>query len=189
MCIKNLTLVLAIAVLVSSCSKAPSSGQPASSSGEDAGNKAIYERLMKAYRTNDKNVLEELIDEEFVSHNPDANVQGSGKEAWIATAALYVSANPDMASESMITIAEGDWVAGTAIVSATNTGEVAGGLKPTGQSWKATALDMIRFEDGKAVEHWGLIDAAKMATAVRPDKKIEAAPGTTPVPLDPNGAH
>jgi predicted ester cyclase len=36
------------------------------------------------------------------------------------------------------------------------------GMKPTGKSFNVEAFDLVRVENGKAVEHWGVLDGAAM---------------------------
>ncbi|HMC98460.1 MAG TPA: ester cyclase, partial [Flavobacteriales bacterium] len=50
-----------------------------------------------------------------------------------------------------------------AMVSGTNTGSMEG-MAATNKPWNVTGMDFIRFENGKAVEHWGLFDNTTMMT-------------------------
>ncbi|KAF0245071.1 MAG: hypothetical protein FD180_1960 [Planctomycetota bacterium] len=36
------------------------------------------------------------------------------------------------------------------------------GMKANGRSFKIQVFDILRFENGKVVEHWGLTDSATM---------------------------
>jgi predicted ester cyclase len=37
------------------------------------------------------------------------------------------------------------------------------GAEPTGRSFRVEAMDMLRLENGRIAEHWGLMDSASMA--------------------------
>jgi hypothetical protein len=56
---------------------------------------------------------------------------------------------------------DGDWVTGVAMVNGTNDGAM-GDMPATGKAWEATSIDVVRFENGKIVEHWGVFDAMSM---------------------------
>lgn len=58
-------------------------------------------------------------------------------------------------------IAEGDRVVFRVTVTGTHRGEMFG-VAPTGRSVAYTAIDILRFEDGLIVEHWGFGDSAAL---------------------------
>lgn len=60
-------------------------------------------------------------------------------------------------------IAEGDLVAFRFTLSGTHQG-VFQGIQPTGRRVRAAGLDLVRFKDGKLVEHWGGADVNALKT-------------------------
>jgi predicted ester cyclase len=54
-------------------------------------------------------------------------------------------------------MAEGDKVVTRSTMQGTHQGEFMG-IPPTGKQFTATAIDIVRFAGGKAVEHWGNSD-------------------------------
>jgi predicted ester cyclase len=64
------------------------------------------------------------------------------------------TAFPDLHFEMEELIAEGDAVAGRLTMSGTHEGPLMG-TPPTGRSVRQDHMHFVRFEDGKAVEHWG----------------------------------
>lgn len=157
---RNILSMMAVALLAS-CGGGPTPEQKALAEKE-ATNKAAYEKLMKAFSTNDKAAMSEVLADNFMSHNPDPMVKSTGKQAWLDACDMYMAASPDMKGEMKVMIVDGDWVGGTAMVKGTNTGSMGPGMPATNKPWEATSMEMIRFENGKAVEHWGLFDSMKM---------------------------
>ena len=60
---------------------------------------------------------------------------------------------PDVVFTADDVIAEGDRVAARFTMRGTQTGEFMG-VPPTNKPIVVTGIDIVRFEDGKAVEHW-----------------------------------
>jgi predicted ester cyclase len=58
-------------------------------------------------------------------------------------------------------IEDGDRVAVRFHLSGTHTGDFSG-VPPTNRSFRITAFDIVRFEGGQAVEHWGQSDDLSM---------------------------
>jgi predicted ester cyclase len=54
-------------------------------------------------------------------------------------------------------VSESDLVSTRHRFTARQTGELLG-MPATGKSFEVGAMDMIRWRDGKILEHWGLID-------------------------------
>jgi predicted ester cyclase len=57
--------------------------------------------------------------------------------------------------------ADGDTVWSLNRARGVNTGSVLG-FPPTGKSFEIDVMDVVRFEDGKMVEHWGVPDQLGM---------------------------
>jgi steroid delta-isomerase-like uncharacterized protein len=64
---------------------------------------------------------------------------------------------PDLRVAVEDVIAEGDLVACRFTMTGTNTGEFMG-MPATGRAVSVPGVDILRFKDGKVVEHWGLSD-------------------------------
>jgi predicted ester cyclase len=83
-----------------------------------------------------------------LSHGPD----GEREEV-----SYLVAAFPDLEYEAVRMIAEDDRVAVYAIARGTHLGDYLG-VAPTGRRFEAISVDINRFQDGKAIEHWGVFD-------------------------------
>ena len=159
---KPLKMILPIAAtaLLAACANCPDPGVHANTEKE-AANKAAFENIGKAWDTGDEKLLGDNLADNFKTHNPDPMIQSTGKQHWIDAMKTYRASNPDMKSEGKVLLVDGDWVAGVAMIKGTNTGESMG-MPPTNKAWEASGIDVIRFENGKAVESWSGFDVRKM---------------------------
>lgn len=71
------------------------------------------------------------------------------------------NAFPDLTFDVKFYMADGDKVAAYATMSGTHKGEFMG-MAGSGKKISVTLVDIIRFEKGKAVEHWGATDSMAM---------------------------
>ena len=67
------------------------------------------------------------------------------------------TAFPDLRFTIEELVAEGDMVAGRLTMSGTHEGPLMG-MPPTGRPVRQDHMHCVRFEGGKAVEHWGVRD-------------------------------
>lgn len=124
-----------------------------------AANKANARRVLEEiFPGNDLAALPELISDQFVNHEaPEGTPPG------IETVAMYVRllnrAFSDQRWELHQVIAEGDLVLLHYTHSGVHTGEYFG-LPATGRPFAYRQMHVIRFADGKGVEHWAVRDDA-----------------------------
>ena len=102
-------------------------------------------------------VIDELVAEDFVSHDPPPGAPGT-REGFRAVAELVASSMSDrkMEFDDFADTDDGRVVESWAMV-ATHTGE-AFGLPPSGKSVRVRGIEIWRIADGKIVEHWGAVD-------------------------------
>ena len=86
--------------------------------------------------------------------------RGDGVKAYIGA---FVEAVPDLQIEVHQLFGEGDLAAGRATWSGTQEGELPG-IPATGKRFSIDSIDIVRFEDGRAVEHWGVTDNLGLLT-------------------------
>ena len=151
---------MAAIALLASCGGGPTPEQKALADKE-ATNKAAFEKIMNAWNTGDKAAMGEVLADNFMTHNPDPMIPSTGKQQMLDQMEMYRGMAPDLKGEGKALMVDGDWVAGAAIVRGTNTGAM-GEMPATNKAFDCTGIDMFRFENGKAVEHWGLFDSMKM---------------------------
>jgi predicted ester cyclase len=105
-------------------------------------------------------VLDEILAPGFVDHDP-APDQGPGIDGLKGFFRKMRSAFPDLKAEADEIAATDDHVAMRYTLSGTHEGEFQG-VAPTGRSFKVSALQLARFEEGRCVERWGSTDELGM---------------------------
>ena len=146
--------------LLAACGGGPTPEQKALADKE-AANKAAFENIGKAWDTGDEKLLGDNLADNFMTHNPDPMIPSTGKQHMIDQMKTYRASSPDMKAEGKVMLVDGDWVCGVAMIKGTNSGESMG-MPPTNKSWEASGIDVVRFENGKAVEMWSGFDVLKM---------------------------
>lgn len=102
-------------------------------------------------------IIDELVADNFVDqYVPDPNTPAN-KAGLTQTMTMFRSAFPDLKVTVEDVIAKGDKVWVYTTMRGTNSGEFAG-MPATGKKIEVKGFDIVRFANGKAVEHWGLND-------------------------------
>jgi len=120
----------------------------------------LSDAINRALRTGDFDLLDAVVAVDFAEHSP-APSQGPGLAGWKQSMAESRVAFPDMQFELHDVFADGDKAVVHQIVTGTHTGD-APGFPATGKRMAARSIDIMRFESGKAIEHWGVFDEAGM---------------------------
>ncbi len=123
--------------------------------------KAVITRLYEVFNTGNMADVDELIAPNLIEHNMMPGVTGEGVEAFKQTVQIIREAFPDLHITADQMIAEGDFVAIRFTMSGTQNGPFMG-APPSGKHFKVSGIDFIRFENGKAAEHWGYQDELSM---------------------------
>lgn len=134
--------------------QAPDPGAEARKMAEQ--NKALLMKLYDAINADDWTSIGAIIPENAVDHNPNPG-QGPGLEGIKAVFAEMRKAFPDMKMTPQQTVAEGEFVTARILFTGTQNGEFFG-MPASGKSVSVEGFDLIRFENGKAVERWGTFD-------------------------------
>lgn len=132
---------------------------------------SVRRLLEEAFSEGNYEVIDEIVAPELVEHQNGA--QGTGPEATRRVASGLRESFPDLQLE-IEDIAGADetvWV--RARGHGTDTGGVAG-RPPSGAHVEVDVIDVVRFRDGKMVEHWGVADRLGMLQQV----------GAVPAPRD-----
>jgi steroid delta-isomerase-like uncharacterized protein len=130
------------------------------SNAEVTANKATFTRFVDAVNTCDMEVISKTIDElvepDAITRTPlpgDATGAQLLKQVWVVLLRAY----PDLHLTVEDLIGEGDKVVARIVCSGTHTGEYMG-LPPTGKSIAYDEIFIFRFDDGRVVETWGVVD-------------------------------
>ena len=124
-------------------------------------NKALARRYVEeAINKGNLAVIDELTADDFVEHNPFPG-QAPGVEGEKQLISMMRAAFPDLHSTIEDVIAEGDKVVLRATTRGTHKGEFMG-IPPTGKQVTVTEIHIVRFANGKGVDHWGEVDMMGM---------------------------
>jgi steroid delta-isomerase-like uncharacterized protein len=119
-------------------------------------NKAIVRRIFEASNTGNPDILEEVIADDIIIHNPKPG-QLPGSEGAKQSFQKFHSGFPDVKVTVEHMIAEEDLVMMHLLISATHKGEFAG-ISPTGKQITITGMEIVRLANGKVVERWSNFD-------------------------------
>jgi predicted ester cyclase len=106
-------------------------------------------------------VLDQIVAPDFVDHQPAPPGSPTGLEGLKAYITAYRQAFPDLSATAEQIVASGDMVAIRSVWKGTQKGEWMG-AKPSGKQYSFEVFDIVRFKDGKAVEHWGTDNSAQV---------------------------
>lgn len=124
--------------------------------------KAVTQRLFEEVFNHGRlDVIDELVAEDALEHEALPISTGEMRtdlRAWITE---LRRAFPDYHIEIEDLIVEGDRVVARERITGTNSGPLLG-IPPTGRRFCIDAIDIVRVDDGRIVEHWGLSDGTTM---------------------------
>jgi predicted ester cyclase len=135
-------------------------------------NKDLIRRYIEAVDANesgDWGILDEFIAEDFVAHNPPAPGVSLDRDGVKQAAEIFRRGSPGT-HEITMQIAEGDLVASRIVGHGVHSGELFG-IPPTGNEVETDGIAVHRIRDGKIVEYWSVVDAARVL------QQIGAMPG------------
>jgi steroid delta-isomerase-like uncharacterized protein len=118
-------------------------------------NKESMKRIFEeAWSKGNVEVLDELVAPSFKQHQSD---RPSTREAFKAIIQEVRAAFPDLkvAVEDSVAVDDKVWI--RVICRGTHLGQFKG-LPPTGKRFEITEIHIVRIENGKGVEHWGVAD-------------------------------
>lgn len=127
----------------------------------DQNRAAALEFLEQAWIKGDMSAYERLVRPDMVLHLSGYAEPFPGRAPALEWARTYHSAFPDISFEIEAVVAEGDTVAVRWRSTQTHLGEYLG-MKPFGTRVSMTALQMLRFEDGRIAEIWIMFDPLKV---------------------------
>ena len=119
-----------------------------------ADNKTIYLRILNEFFSGgNEAVLDEFYAENHVNHSVGVN----GAEAWKQYMIPFQAAFPDLHFTAHFQMVEGDQVLNCWTAHATHTGDFMG-IPATGKQVAYNGMSVGRFEGGKVVEEWTVMD-------------------------------
>lgn len=116
--------------------------------------KTMYKEVLSALTSGNLDVLEKYISPNFIEHDPSPVMsEKTGLERIKEDFTAYHKIFPDMKAEVHNIAVSGDMLFAYLTFTGT-TSEPAMGM-PANHKMTMNAIDLIRFEGDKAVEHWG----------------------------------
>lgn len=144
---KNLLFLVVIAV--SSCCISCNSGGGMSATAKK--NVEVNDAIMKAYEAGDFSKMGDYIAADAVDHGGEKG-DVKGMDSIVSEMKRYRAMMPDMKSTWSKTVADDEYVF--------TWGKVTGTMNGTATAM--SSVDISKFKDGKAVEHWVFMDPADM---------------------------
>ncbi|HLF77911.1 MAG TPA: ester cyclase [Dehalococcoidia bacterium] len=122
-------------------------------------NKALAKQLFEGIGAGNFAVIDSLIVDNFVEHEELPPDMPAGKEGVKALFSMLRGAFPDLQVAIDHMVAEGDLVSAFVVFKGTHKGDFMG-IPATGKPVSINVSDLLRFQNGKIVEHWGIMDNA-----------------------------
>ena len=151
-------LAIVMLFIISSCNN--TSNKPENNLAIE-NNKETMKKVFNAFDTGNTDSLDHWISENFIDHSPDPNIKTTGIQGLKDMIKMYHEAFPEMKQNIMSMWADNDMVIAHFNMKGTNSGAM-GPMPATNKSMDVNGVDIVRFENGKAVEHWGYFEEGKM---------------------------
>lgn len=135
----------------------------------DSTNKATTEHMERAmqrffeiWQSGKPDGIEEVVAENYVEHNPIPGVTSTGIQALKDMITMSGAAFTQNKIEDLTMTTEGDRVVAHYKWKAVNSGPMGEGMPASNKPIDVYSVDIVRFENGKGVEHWGYVEEMKM---------------------------
>ena len=121
-------------------------------------NKALVRALLKGADDNDVSVIDQLLADDYVDHNPPpfqgpaTGVEGA-RDAFTTAGKIF----SDWKHEVLAQFSDGDFVITRVVGRGRHTGDFMG-LPASNADVSMEGISIHRVVDGKLVEHWGQVD-------------------------------
>ena len=154
---KKLLFIISVAAccFLSACNNtAPSKGEMSEAARK---NLEAFRAVSNAFDTGDVSRIDSVVASDFVDHTDRGDVVGT--DSLKAAIAMIKKSSSNMKSEEKKVLVDDDYVMGWMRWTGTSDGSMPG--MPAGP-YDMTGLEVVRFKDGKAVEHWAFMEPREM---------------------------
>ncbi|MBL7985377.1 MAG: ester cyclase [Flavobacteriales bacterium] len=124
--------------------------------------KQTTQRFLDTWWTGKTDGLETIVAEDFTSHLPMPGISSTGIQQLKDMIAMSTAAFTESKAEDLHLTVEGDRVIAHYRWKAKNTGAMMEGMPATNLPVDVYTVDILRFANGKIVEHWGYMEEMKM---------------------------
>lgn len=130
-------------------------------------NKAVVRRFNReVVEHGDRAAFEALVAAEFVNRSAPAGQPNDAEALWSTFDAVLRPALTQLSVTIHDQIAEGDKVTTRKSIYGRHTGTLLGAI-PTGRTVLIEVLDVVRLEEGRYVEHWGINTLAQVVASLK----------------------
>jgi len=130
-------------------------------------NKANNRLIMKAIETGDAAVIDSLIASDAVDHSGPDMKEIKGGDSIKSMLKNMHNSFTDMKTDIISDAADGDYVFALSRMTGTTNANPGMGMLPN-TKMDMTGVDVVKFKDGKAVEHWSYMDPKDMMKMMPP---------------------
>lgn len=169
-------LILSVTVLgIYSCSK-PEEKQ--ASNGNMEKNKEAMMKVFGMFESGNSEGIENWVDANIVEHSPAPFIKTTGIQGLKDIIAAHHAGFPDTKITVLSWAADGDIMFAHYKMTGTNTGSMGPDMPATNKAIDVNGVDIVRFENGKGLEHWGYWDEQKFK------EQLGMGAGAPPPPTD-----
>lgn len=118
-------------------------------------NLEAFHIVSTAFLTGDTTKIDDVVAPDFVDHTPEGD---KGRNDLKAVIGMMAKSGTKMKAETKKEFADGEYVFGWMLW--TGTSDCSMGI-PAGP-FEMSGIEVVRFKDGKAVEHWAFMDAREV---------------------------
>ena len=151
-------VAIAGVLCITACNNATSD----KSSGAREKNMAANDGISKAFETGDVSKIDSFVSADFVDHTGMGDRKGP--DSLKAMVAMMHAHMTDMKQEKVHELADDDYVYSWMHYSANSDGTMG---MPKGP-FTMSVIEVSKFKDGKATEHWGFVDMKEMMKMMPP---------------------
>lgn len=119
-------------------------------------NIAASDVIMKAFETGDVNPLDSVVSEDFLDHTDRGDIRG--RDSLKAMIKVMHTSFKDMKMEKVHELADDEYVHSWMRYTGTSDGTMG---MPKGP-YDMTAMEVSKYKDGRAIEHWGFMEMQAM---------------------------
>jgi len=157
------------------CAACTTAEKPGGLSATAQKNLDAFYTVDSAFQSGDLSRIDDAVASDFVDHTP----YGDWNRDSLKTMITKMKTAGNMKSEIRKVLADDEYVMGWLRWSGTSDGSIPG--MPAGP-FNMSGVEVVRFKDGKAVEHWAFMDAVEAMKMMSPSQ--QTTPSTNPTSTD-----
>jgi predicted SnoaL-like aldol condensation-catalyzing enzyme len=170
---KSFPLIAGIAFCILSCNNQQTPAETASTAkGESSAtkkNREAFQAVVNAFETGDISMIDSVVASDFVDHSEQHDGNRDSLKAMITTWKADIK---DAKTEVIRVVADDEYVFGWLRFTGTSGGKM---NMPSGP-FNMSAIEVTKFRDGKAVEHWTFMEPHEMMKMMGPQPPAENKP-------------